>query len=59
MDPAEIRFIRKAFIKRKARKFLEKKSAHPPLCESPLKIMRHLVQLLEKIAKAGMKFISP
>ena len=46
MDPAEIRFIRKAYIKkREARRFL-KKSARPPSCESPLKLKRQLVRLL-------------
>jgi hypothetical protein len=32
-------------LKMEARRFLEK-SARPPSCESPLKIPRHLVQLL-------------
>jgi hypothetical protein len=61
MDPAEIRFIRKAFIEERGTKLLEK-SGRPPFCGSPLKIPRHLVQLLEirkRIAKAGMKFIAP
>jgi hypothetical protein len=39
MVPAEIRFFRKAFLKREARKFLET-SARPPS-----QILRHLVQM--------------
>jgi hypothetical protein len=35
MEPAEIRFIRNAFIK--------EKSARPPSCECTLMIPRHLV----------------
>ncbi len=45
MDLAESMFIRKVFIKREARRFLEK-SARPPSCESLWKPQRHPVQLL-------------
>jgi hypothetical protein len=45
MDPAEINFIRKVFIKERGAK-VNKKSSHPQSCESPLKLQRHLVQLL-------------
>jgi hypothetical protein len=45
MDPAEIRFIRKFFIKEEAWKFFEKSARHPS-CQCLLKIPRHLVQLL-------------
>ncbi len=37
MDPAKIRFIRVA---------IKEWSAHPPCCESPLKLHHHLIQLL-------------
>jgi hypothetical protein len=60
MDSTEIRFIERPLLRRESRKFLEK-SACPLSCESPLKIPRHLVQLLEirkRIASAGMKFIA-
>jgi hypothetical protein len=43
-DPAEIRLIRRSSLKREARRFLEKSAPHPPSCESPLKLRRHLVQ---------------
>jgi hypothetical protein len=45
MDPAEISSFDRYLLKIEARAFFEK-SAHPPSCESPLKIPRHLVQLL-------------
>jgi len=45
MDPAEIRFIRKCFIKERGAEVLEK-SARPPSCDSPLKVSRHPLQLL-------------
>ncbi len=45
MNPAEIRFIRKAFISETLGGFLEK-SARPPSCESSLMSPLHLVQLL-------------
>jgi hypothetical protein len=49
MNPAEIRFIRKVFTK--------EKSTRPLSYESPLKLQRHLVQLLaiwKQIANTGM-----
>jgi hypothetical protein len=62
MDPAEIRFIFyvQYVLKRKVRRFLEK-SALSPSGVSPLKISRHLLQLLEiriLIANAAMIFIT-
>jgi hypothetical protein len=42
MDPAEIRHL----FNREARRLFEKSARSSP-CESPLKIPRHLVQLLE------------
>jgi hypothetical protein len=42
MDPTEIRHL----FNREARRLFEKSARSPP-CESPLKIPRHLVQLLE------------
>ncbi len=60
MELADIRLIQKAFFKeREAQRFLEK-SARPLICERPLKIPRHLVQLLairKRIPNEGMKFI--
>jgi hypothetical protein len=59
MDPPEIRFIPKVFIKERGVEIFDK-SAHPLSCESRLKIPRHLVQLLanrKRIANAGMKFV--
>ncbi len=47
IDPAEIRFIRKAFIKERGAEFLEKFARPPSWRESPLNIPRHLIQLLE------------
>ncbi len=61
VDPAEIRFIQKAFMEERSTKLLEK-SGRPPSCESPWKIPRQLIQLLEiwkRIANPGMKFIAP
>jgi hypothetical protein len=44
MDPAEIRLIRKVVIKQRGVKFSFFISAHPPSCETPLKLHLHLVQ---------------
>jgi len=45
MDLAGVRFIRKAFIKERGAEVLEI-SVRPLSCKSPLKIPRHLAQLL-------------
>ncbi len=61
MDPAEIRFIRQAFINERGAQVLIK-PARPSSCESPLKIPRHLVRLFVLrilINNAAMKFIAP
>jgi|LakMenE01Jun11ns_1017448.scaffolds.fasta_scaffold7646180_1 hypothetical protein len=61
MDPAETRFLRKAFIQERGAEVFRKIHLSPILWE-PLKIPRHFVQLLEvwkRIAQAGMKFIAP
>ncbi len=55
MDPDEIRFMRQK-IKSEARRFFFK-SARPPCFKSPLKLQRHLIELLaiwKQIANAGM-----
>ncbi len=60
MDPAEIRFIRKAFYFSERRGGFIKIRLSPILWE-PLQIPRHLIQLLtmqERIANARMKFIT-
>jgi hypothetical protein len=46
MDPAEIRFIRKVFIKERGEEVFRKIRLSLVLCESPLKLQRHLEQLL-------------
>ncbi len=45
MDFAEIRFIRKPFIKERCAE-VSRKIRPSPTCEGPMKIPRHLVQLL-------------
>jgi hypothetical protein len=45
MDLAEIRLIREVVIKERRVGFLDN-SAHPPSCDGPLKIPRHLIQQL-------------
>jgi hypothetical protein len=44
MDPAKIGFIRRAFIEERAAKIFRKPACPHPV--SPLKITRHIVQLL-------------
>jgi hypothetical protein len=43
MDPAEIRLIREMSLKGYLQWFFEN-SVHPPSCEGPLKILRHLIR---------------
>ncbi len=43
MDPAEIRLIRKPFLKERSAEVFSKIRC-PPSCESPFKLQRHLVQ---------------
>jgi hypothetical protein len=45
MDLAESRIIARSSLKSESRRFPEK-SVRPPSCECPLKIPRHLIQLL-------------
>jgi hypothetical protein len=57
MDPAEIRFIQKAFIKERGAEIFRKILPSPTLCE-PFKILSHRVQLLairQRISNTGMK----
>ncbi len=59
MEPAEIRFNKKAFIKEKSAEVVRNIRPSPILWEH-FKISRHLVQLLaiqEQNATAGMKFV--
>ncbi len=60
MDPAEIRFIRKVFLKERGAKVFRKLLPYPTLWES-FKDSRHLVHLLvirERIVNVGTKFIA-
>jgi hypothetical protein len=56
MDPAQIKFIRKALNKERGAEVLEK-TARPPSFESSLKIPRHFVQLLA-VVNSEMNFQS-
>jgi hypothetical protein len=47
IDPAEIRFIRKAFTKERGAEVFRKIRPSSILGESPLNIPRHLTQMLE------------
>ncbi len=61
MDPAEIRFIRKVFIKERDAEVFRKLLPYPTLWES-FEDSRHLVHLLairERIVNVGTKFIVP
>ncbi len=61
MNPAEIRFIRKVFIKERGAEVFRNLLPYSTLWES-FKDSRHLVHLLairERIVNVGTKFIAP